>query len=99
MCVQELRSVLIKKVSLGPADVIHKLQSHLSVKERLLQEVMSQNSRQQQQHHRQITELLDTISSRDQQTQVPAPRNWSFNIEQTKSQLDVVEIKMNDIIS
>lgn len=66
---EELRSVLLKKVSLSPADVIHKLQSHLSVKEHLLQEVMSQNSRQLQEHHRQITELLDTISTRDQHIQ------------------------------
>ncbi|XP_056599115.1 myomegalin isoform X2 [Triplophysa dalaica] len=66
---EELRSMLLKEVSCGPADVVHKLQSHLSVKERLLQEVMSQHSRQLQEHHRHITELLDTISTRDQHTQ------------------------------
>ncbi|XP_073713659.1 myomegalin-like isoform X1 [Misgurnus anguillicaudatus] len=66
---EELRSALLKKALPGPADILHDLQSHLSVKERLFQEVMSERSRQVQEHHRQITELLDIISSRDQDTQ------------------------------
>ncbi|KTG44029.1 hypothetical protein cypCar_00033594, partial [Cyprinus carpio] len=61
---EELRSVLLGKVS--AADELQQLQTHLSMKERLFQEVMSDRSRQAQEHHRQITELLDTLSTRDQ---------------------------------
>ncbi|XP_058620782.1 myomegalin isoform X3 [Onychostoma macrolepis] len=61
---EELRSVLLGEVS--AADVLQELQAHLSVKEHLFQEVMSDRSRQAQEHHRQLTELLHTISSRDQ---------------------------------
>uniref|UniRef100_A0A673KY19 Myomegalin-like n=1 Tax=Sinocyclocheilus rhinocerous TaxID=307959 RepID=A0A673KY19_9TELE len=61
---EELRSVLLGEVS--ATDVLQELQSHLSVKEHLFQEVMSDRSRQAQEHHRQLTELLHTISSRDQ---------------------------------
>ncbi len=52
------------------ADVLQELQAHLSVKEHLFQEVMSDRSRQAQEHHRQLTELLHTISSRDQDMKV-----------------------------
>ncbi|KAK9980384.1 hypothetical protein ABG768_013749, partial [Culter alburnus] len=61
---EELRSVLLGKVS--AADVLQELQAHLSMKERLFQEVMSDRSRQLQEHHKQLSELLDTISTRDQ---------------------------------
>ncbi|XP_067218169.1 myomegalin-like isoform X2 [Chanodichthys erythropterus] len=61
---EELRSVLLGKVS--AADVLQELQAHLSMKERLFQEVMSDRSRQLQEHHKQLSELLDTISARDQ---------------------------------
>ncbi|XP_067309039.1 myomegalin isoform X8 [Pseudorasbora parva] len=61
---EELRSGLFGKMS--SADVLLELQAHLSGKERLFQEVMSERSRQLQEHHRQLSELLNTISSRDQ---------------------------------
>uniref|UniRef100_A0A672RKK8 Uncharacterized protein n=1 Tax=Sinocyclocheilus grahami TaxID=75366 RepID=A0A672RKK8_SINGR len=66
--VTHLRSVLLGKVS--AADELQQLQSHLSMKERLFQEVMSDRSRQAQEHLRQITELLHTISTRDQDMKV-----------------------------
>lgn len=60
--------MLLGKVS--AADVLQELQAHLSMKERLFQEVMSDRSRQLQEHHKQLSELLDTISTRDQDMKV-----------------------------
>ncbi|XP_057182795.1 myomegalin-like isoform X3 [Triplophysa rosa] len=100
---EELRSVLLKEVSLGPADVIHELQSHLSVKERLLQEVMSQHSRQLQEHHRQITELLDTISTRDRHTEDYRVRSGQViserlaQVQELRRQLLLREQKLNEV--
>ncbi|XP_016110570.1 myomegalin-like [Sinocyclocheilus grahami] len=98
---EELRSVLLGEVS--STDVLQELQSHLSVKERLFQEVMSDRSRQTQEHHRQLTELLHTISSRDQDMKDYGQRlgrvisERSGQLQELRRQLASREQELNDV--
>ncbi|XP_016298437.1 myomegalin-like [Sinocyclocheilus anshuiensis] len=98
---EELRSVLLGEVS--ATDVLQELQSHLSVKEHLFQEVMSDRSRQTQEHHRQLTELLHTISSRDQDMKDYGQRlgrvisEQSGQLQELRRQLASREQELNDV--
>lgn len=58
------------KVCPGPNEVVEELRSRLALKERLFQELLSDRSRQTQEHHTQVQDLLGTISVRDQYIQV-----------------------------
>ncbi|XP_016395745.1 myomegalin isoform X4 [Sinocyclocheilus rhinocerous] len=97
---EELRSVLLGKVS--AADELQQLQSHLSMKERLFQEVMSDRSRQAQEHLRQITELLHTISTRDQDMKDYGERlgrvisERAGQLQELRRQLSSREQELND---
>uniref|UniRef100_A0A672RKY1 CDK5 regulatory subunit-associated protein 2/Myomegalin coiled coil domain-containing protein n=1 Tax=Sinocyclocheilus grahami TaxID=75366 RepID=A0A672RKY1_SINGR len=97
---EELRSVLLGKVS--AADELQQLQSHLSMKERLFQEVMSDRSRQAQEHLRQITELLHTISTRDQDMKDYGERlgrvisERAGQLQELRKQLSSREQELND---
>ncbi|XP_043118807.1 myomegalin isoform X3 [Puntigrus tetrazona] len=99
---EELRSVLLGKVS--TPDVIKELQAHLSVKEQLFQEVMSDRSQQAEEHHRQLTELLHTISSRDQDMKDYGERlgrvisERSGQLQELRLQLVSREQELNDVI-
>ncbi|KAL0201976.1 hypothetical protein M9458_005163, partial [Cirrhinus mrigala] len=94
-------SVMLGKVS--AADVLQELQSHLSMKERLFQEAMSDRSRQAQEHHRQMTELLNTISARDQDMKDYGERlGWviserSGQLQELRRQLSSREQELNDV--
>lgn len=68
---QELRATLLAKVSVSPAEAVEELKARLQLKERLLQELLSDRSRQAQEHQAQVQDLLSTISARDQYIQVP----------------------------
>ncbi|XP_050995061.1 myomegalin isoform X3 [Labeo rohita] len=98
---EELRSVMLGKVS--AADVLQELQSHLSMKERLFQEAMSDRSRQAQEHHRQLTELLDTIGTRDQDMKDYGERlgrvisERSGQLQELRRQLSTREQELNDV--
>ncbi|XP_051554536.1 myomegalin-like isoform X2 [Myxocyprinus asiaticus] len=98
---EELRSVLIGQVS--SADVLQQLQSHLSVKERLFEEVMSERSRQTQEHYTQLNQLLDTISARDQYTQDYGERlgrvisERSGQLQELRRQLSSREQELNEV--
>ncbi|XP_017351066.1 myomegalin isoform X3 [Ictalurus punctatus] len=63
---EDLTAALLAKLSPSPNEVVDELKSRLALKERLFQEVLSERSRQTQEHHTLIQDLLDTISSRDQ---------------------------------
>lgn len=67
---QELRSALLATVQSAPGDVLEELKSRLQLKDRLFQEVLSDRTRQAEEHQEQVEELLRTISSRDQYIQV-----------------------------
>lgn len=67
---QEMTAVLLSKVSVGPSEVAEELKSRLQLKERLFQELLSDRSRQTQEHHSQVQDLLNTISAREQYIKV-----------------------------
>ncbi|XP_051984520.1 myomegalin-like [Xyrauchen texanus] len=98
---EELRSLLIGPVS--SADVLQQLQSHLSLKERLFEEVMSERSRQTQEHHTQLNHLLDTISARDKYSQDYGERlgrvisERSGQLQELRRQLSSRERELNDV--
>ncbi|XP_060726811.1 myomegalin-like isoform X1 [Tachysurus vachellii] len=63
---EDLTAALLAKLSPSPNEVVEELKSRLALKERLFQEILSERSRQTQEHHTLIQDLLNTISSRDQ---------------------------------
>ncbi|XP_028300029.1 myomegalin-like isoform X3 [Gouania willdenowi] len=67
--VQDLRSVLLPQVQSAPAHVLEELKLRLQLKDRLFQEVLTDRSRQAQQHQQQVQELCEALSSRDQYMQ------------------------------
>uniref|UniRef100_A0A8C1HZW0 Si:ch211-242b18.1 n=1 Tax=Cyprinus carpio carpio TaxID=630221 RepID=A0A8C1HZW0_CYPCA len=69
---EEMTAVLLSKVSVGPGEVAEELKSRLQLKERLFQELLSDRSRQTQEHHSQVQDLLNTISAREQYIKVMA---------------------------
>lgn len=58
-----------------PSEVVEELKARLSLKEKLFQELLSDRSRQAQEHHSQVQDLLNTIGTRDQYIQVIKP-HW-----------------------
>ncbi|XP_062380200.1 myomegalin-like isoform X2 [Sardina pilchardus] len=80
---EELRAALLAKVSVSPAEAVEELKARLQLKERLLQELLSDRSQQAQEHHTQVQDLLNTISTRDQYLQDSADRLGQVIGEQT----------------
>ncbi|XP_026780866.3 myomegalin isoform X4 [Pangasianodon hypophthalmus] len=62
---EDLTAALLAKLSPSPNEIVEELKSRLALKERLFQEMLSERSRQTQEHHTLIQDLLNTISSRD----------------------------------
>ncbi|XP_077101826.1 myomegalin isoform X8 [Siphateles boraxobius] len=98
---EELRSVLLGKLS--ATDVLQELQGHLSTRERLFQEVMLEHSLQLQEHHTHLMELLDTISSRDQDMKDYRERlggvisERSAQLQELRRQLSSREQELHDV--
>lgn len=65
-----MTAVLFSKVSVGSNEVAEELKSRLQLKEHLFQELLSDRSRQTQEHHSQVQDLLNTISAREQYIKV-----------------------------
>ncbi|KAI1891487.1 hypothetical protein AGOR_G00144320 [Albula goreensis] len=80
---QELRASLLSKVLVGSPALVEELKLQLQLKERLFQEVLSDRSRQAQQHHSEVQELINTVSTRDQYIQDSAGRLGQVIREQT----------------
>lgn len=66
---QDLTASLVARVQTAPSVVIEELKARLSLKEKLFQELLSDRSRQSNEHHAQVQDLLNTISSKDQYLQ------------------------------
>ncbi|XP_069050159.1 myomegalin isoform X3 [Lepisosteus oculatus] len=64
---EELTAALLDRVSVGGSQLAEELRLRLQVKERLLQEALADRGRQASEHDREVQELLDTVSTRDQQ--------------------------------
>ncbi|XP_071005980.1 myomegalin-like isoform X5 [Oncorhynchus clarkii lewisi] len=80
---EDLTGALLDKVKAGPSEVVDELKARLSLKEKLFQELLSDRSRQAQEHHSQVQDLLNTIGTRDQYIQESAGRLGEVMSEQT----------------
>ncbi|XP_041705216.2 myomegalin isoform X1 [Coregonus clupeaformis] len=80
---EDLTGALLDKVNAGPTEVVEELKARLSLKEKLFQELLSDRSRQSQEHHSQVQDLLNTIGTRDQYIQESAGRLGEVMSEQT----------------
>ncbi|XP_056337194.1 myomegalin isoform X7 [Danio aesculapii] len=80
---EEMTAVLLSKVSVGAGEVAEELKSRLQLKERLFQELLSDRSRQTQEHHSQVQDLLNIINSREQYIKDSAGRVGQVMAEQT----------------
>ncbi|XP_072525154.1 myomegalin-like isoform X4 [Salminus brasiliensis] len=81
---EDLTAALMAKISPGPNEAVEELRSRLALKERLFQELLSDHSRQSQEHHTQVQDLLNTISSRDQYIQESGERLGQVIAERTR---------------
>ncbi|XP_056619879.1 myomegalin isoform X3 [Triplophysa dalaica] len=80
---EEMTAVLLSKVSVGSNEVAEELKSRLQLKERLFQELLSDRSRQTQEHHQHVQDLLNTINAREQYIKESAGRLGQVMAEQT----------------
>ncbi|XP_022610484.1 myomegalin-like isoform X2 [Seriola dumerili] len=66
---QDLTAALVARVQAGPTEVVEELKARLALKEKLFQELLSDRSRQSNEHQTQVQDLLSTLSSKDQYLQ------------------------------
>ncbi|CAK6952464.1 myomegalin-like isoform X6 [Scomber scombrus] len=66
---QDLTAALVARVQAGPTEVVEELKARLALKEKLFQELLSDRSRQSNEHQTQVHDLLNTLSSKDQYLQ------------------------------
>lgn len=65
-----MTAALVARVQAGPNEVVEELKARLMLKEKLFQELLSDRSRQSNEHQAQVQDMLNTISSKDQYLQV-----------------------------
>lgn len=70
LCPQDLTAALVARVQAGPTEIVEELKARLALKEKLFQELLSDRSRQSNEHQTQVQDLLNTLSSKDQYLQV-----------------------------
>ncbi|XP_048107773.1 myomegalin isoform X2 [Alosa alosa] len=80
---ETLTNSLLSKLSVSPAAVVEELKTRLSLKEKLIQDLLRDRSHQTQEHQTQVQDLLNTISSRDEYIQDAAGRVGEVMSEQT----------------
>ncbi|XP_070775639.1 myomegalin-like [Enoplosus armatus] len=66
---QDLTASLVARVQAGPTEVVEELKARLALKEKLFQELLSDRSRQSNEHQAQVQDMLNTLSSKDQYLQ------------------------------
>nr|XP_033506582.1 myomegalin-like isoform X2 [Epinephelus lanceolatus] len=66
---QDLTAALVARVQAGPTEVVEELKARLALKEKLFQELLSDRSRQSNEHQAQVQDMLNTLSSKDQYLQ------------------------------
>ncbi|KAK0155659.1 Myomegalin [Merluccius polli] len=80
---EELRSSLLGQPQVGPGRVLEELKARLRLKDRLFQDVLSDRTRQAQEHQAHVQDLLNTIGARDHYIQDSAGRLGEVMVEQT----------------
>lgn len=67
---QDLTATLVARVQASPTEVVEELKARLQLKEKLFQELLSDRSRQSSEHQTRVSDLLSTLSAKDQYLQV-----------------------------
>uniref|UniRef100_A0A3Q3WGZ1 CDK5 regulatory subunit-associated protein 2/Myomegalin coiled coil domain-containing protein n=1 Tax=Mola mola TaxID=94237 RepID=A0A3Q3WGZ1_MOLML len=67
---QDMTAALVARVQAGPTEVVEELKARLALKEKLFQELLSDRSRQSNEHQVQVQDMLNNLSSKDQYLQV-----------------------------
>lgn len=78
---QDLTAALVARVQAGPSGVMEELKARLALKEKLFQELLSDRSRQTDEHQAQVQDLLSTLGSKDQYLQ-----DYSYRLSQVISE-------------
>ncbi|MEQ2160680.1 hypothetical protein GOODEAATRI_001926 [Goodea atripinnis] len=90
---EDLRCSLLPQIHSAPGHVLEELKVRLQLKDHLFQNVMSDRTRQAQEHQEQLQDLLRTISTRDQYIQDSSGRltevlnEQSSRVQELRSQL------------
>ncbi|CAJ1072092.1 myomegalin-like [Xyrichtys novacula] len=66
---QDLTAALVARVQAGPSEVVEELKARLALKEKLFEELLTDRSRQSNEHQAQVQDMLNTLSSKDQYLQ------------------------------
>ncbi|XP_068605286.1 myomegalin-like [Brachionichthys hirsutus] len=66
---QDLTAALVARVQAGPTELVEELKARLALKEKLFQELLSDRSRQSDEHQAQIQDMLNTVGAKDQHLQ------------------------------
>ncbi|XP_034039061.1 myomegalin-like [Thalassophryne amazonica] len=78
---KDLTATLTAQVQAGPSEVMEELKARLALKGKLFQELLSDRSRQANEHQAQVQDLLNTLSSKDQYLQ-----DYSYRLSQVISE-------------
>ncbi|KAM9322882.1 myomegalin-like [Pholidichthys leucotaenia] len=84
--IQDLTAALVTRAQAGPSEVVEELKARLALKEKLFQELLSDRSRQSNEHQAQVQDLLNALTSKDQYLQDYSYR-LSLVISERTSQL------------
>ncbi|XP_023191739.1 myomegalin-like isoform X5 [Xiphophorus maculatus] len=86
---QDLTTALVARVQSGPTGVVEELKARLTLKEKLFQELLSDRTRQTDEHQAQILDLLSTLGSKDQYLQDYSYRLSLVITERTNEQQEL----------
>ncbi|XP_035025418.2 myomegalin isoform X3 [Hippoglossus stenolepis] len=90
---QDLTAALVARVQAGPTEVVEELKARLALKEKLFQELLSDRSRQSNEHQARVQDLFNTLSSKDQYLQDYSYR-MSLVINERSGQLQELRRQM-----
>ncbi|XP_077411602.1 myomegalin-like isoform X3 [Vanacampus margaritifer] len=91
---QDLTAALVARVQAGPTEVVEELKARLQLKEKLFQELLSDRSRQSGEHQTRVSDLLNTLSAKDQYLQDNSYR-LSLVISERTGQLQEVRRQLS----
>ncbi|XP_077370006.1 myomegalin isoform X3 [Festucalex cinctus] len=91
---QDLTAALVARGQGGPTDVVEELKARLQLKEKLFKELLSDRSRQTSEHQTRMSDLLNTLSAKDQYLQDNSYR-LSLVISERTGQLQEVRRQLS----
>uniref|UniRef100_H3DCX2 Uncharacterized protein n=1 Tax=Tetraodon nigroviridis TaxID=99883 RepID=H3DCX2_TETNG len=100
---QDLTADLVTRVQAGPTEVVEELKARLALKEKLFQELLSDRTRQSNEHQVLVQDMLNTLSSKDQYLQDYSYRlsvvisEQSSQMQELRKQLSVSEEELHQL--